>query len=118
MASRQQQFPFGIGAGDVYNGGGQPNLSGPQVGGRFQHMGFNFGQTQSPMQPQPPSVSGAAGFQHFSEANDLLLDHGSRRNFVRVPAFLTLARIYAVQTMSHSMIALLLSTRVPSLDPK
>ena len=36
MASNQQQSLFGIGAGGVYNGGGPPNLSGPQVGGPFQ----------------------------------------------------------------------------------
>ena len=54
------QFPFGIGAGRVYNGGGQPMISGPQAGGRFQPMGFNFGQGS---QPQPPTLSGAAEFQ-------------------------------------------------------
>ena len=71
MASNQ--LPFGIGAGNVYNGGGPPNLSSPQAE-RFQPMGFNFGQTQNPMQPQSPDVSGAAGFQHVTrrEAHQLL----------------------------------------------
>ena len=68
MASNQQQFPFAIGAGGVYNCGGPPNNSVPQVGGHLQSMGFNSGQTQNPMQPQPPNVSGAAGFQHGSGA--------------------------------------------------
>ena len=63
MASNQ--LPFGIGAGGVYNGGGQPNISGPQAGSRFQPMGFHFGQGS---QPQPPTLSGAAGFQHGSGA--------------------------------------------------
>ena len=62
MASKH--FSFGIGAGGVYNGA---NISGPQ-GGRFQPMGLNVGQAQNPMQPQPPDVSRAAGFQHCSGA--------------------------------------------------
>ena len=62
MASNNQ-LPFGIGAGGVFNGGRQPSISGPQAGGRFQPMGFQFGQG---LQPQPPTLSGAAGFQHGS----------------------------------------------------
>ena len=64
MASNNQ-FPFGSGAGGVYNGGGQPSVSGPQAGGRFQPMGFHFGQ--GPM-PHAPTLPGAAGFQHGSGA--------------------------------------------------
>ena len=64
MASHAQQIPFGIGAGGVYGGGVPPSLLGPQAG-RFQPMGFNFGQQQRPLQPLSPNVSGAAGFQHI-----------------------------------------------------
>ena len=67
MASNQQQanpqFPFCIGTGGVYKGGGQPNLSDTQAGRRFQPMGFHVGQTKSQLQPQPPNVTWAAGFQ-------------------------------------------------------
>ena len=38
-------------------------------------MGFNFGQTPNPMEPQPPDVSGADGFQHGSGAGS----QGDRR---------------------------------------
>ena len=59
-------FPFGIGAGMVFNGGGQP-VSGPRAGGRFQPMGFHFGQGSM---PQAPTLSGAAGFQHSCSFDD------------------------------------------------
>ena len=62
MASNQ--FSFGIGAGGVSNGGGTPNVSGPQSG-RFQPMGFQLGQQQGPLQPVSPNVSGATGFQQI-----------------------------------------------------
>ena len=40
MASNQ--FPFGIGAGGVFNGGNPANNSQP-LANRFQPMGFHFG---------------------------------------------------------------------------
>ena len=68
MASNYQ-FPFGIGAGGVFNGGGQP-VSGPQAGGRLRPMGFHFGQGSM---PQAPTLSGVAGFQHLPVQGELVV---------------------------------------------
>ena len=64
MASNQ--FPFGIGAVGVFNGG--PSNNSDPMAGRFQPMGFQFGHQQGPQQPVAPNVSGAPGFQHGSGA--------------------------------------------------
>ena len=67
MAFHQQQanpkFPFGIGAGWIY--GGVPPISDQQAKAaalQCQAMG-NIIEFQSPLQPQPPDVSGPGGFQ-------------------------------------------------------
>ena len=77
------QFPLGIGAGGGYNGGGQPSISGPQAGGRVQPMELQFGQG---LQPQPPTLSGAAGFQYGSGTGtqaDHRMGRGKRSSTVR-----------------------------------
>ena len=77
MASNQQhanpEFPIGIGAGNVH--GGAPPISDPQARAaalQRQPLGnqFRFEQTQSPLQPQPPHVSGAAEFQQPGSHDD------------------------------------------------
>ena len=91
MASNQQQadtrFPFGIGAGGVC--GGVPPISDPRARAAMQHQAvgsqFQLGHP-APMQPQVPTVSAAAGFQHGSGAEtqgDNRLGRAERSSTVR-----------------------------------
>ena len=84
MASHQQtankQFPLTNWAGGAY--GGAPPISHPQARAAMQRQAvgniFQKGHP-GPLQPQPPSVSRPAEFQHGSRAGTQGVDHRTGR---------------------------------------